>query len=210
MVNPNASELLLERRWPAHYVIEAVEKLASFGHRVALIGSRDERPYVDGLYKRLSDKARARVVNTAGKLGFGELLALLEGAACALTNDTGPMHMAIALGRPTVCLFGPANPEHYGQKSHNIEIFYMPVFCSPCLYEADVPPCDGNNICMQRIKPEPVVAAVLRLLSVSSQLNGTPPAGEVKSPSVANEAANGSPLGVVVRESLRAAETAHE
>lgn len=203
VVNPNASELLLERRWPAGYVIEAVDRLTSLGHQVALIGARDEQSYVEELYRDLSEGGRTRVVNTAGKLSFGELLALLEGAACVLTNDTGPMHMAIALGRPTVCLFGPANPEHYGQQSENIETLYMPVFCSPCLYEADVPPCNGDNICMKRIKPEPVIQAVLHLLGAKSRDCARSVIREVTASSVTNEGRNGTPLGVVVRASLR-------
>ena len=55
----------------------------------------------------------------------------------------------------------------------NVEIFYERVFCSPCLYEADRPPCNGNNICMQRIKPGPVIESVLRLADGDSGLNGS-------------------------------------
>jgi ADP-heptose:LPS heptosyltransferase len=167
-INPNASELLLERRWPSDYMVEAVMRLASSGDQVALTGARDEAPYVQSLFDRLPMMVRQRVVNTAGRFTLGELLALLEGASCVLTNDSGPMHMAFAPGRPTVCLFGPANPEHYGQKSKNVRIFYTGLFCSPCLYEADQPPCQGNNLCMQLIRPEPVVQAVQRLLDGGS------------------------------------------
>jgi hypothetical protein len=106
------------------------------------------------------------------------------------------MHMAIALGRPTVCLFGPANPEHYGQELPNVEIFYEPIFCSPCLYEADQPPCNGNNVCMQRIRPGPVIESVHRLTGGYSRLElvtGRP---------VISEAPDGTPLGLVVRASL--------
>ena len=167
-INPNASDLLLERRWPDDYVIETIGRLVSLGHQIALIGAKNERAYVQSLADRLPSEARSRVANTAGSLTLGELLVLLDGAGCVLTNDSGPMHMAIALGRPTVCLFGPANPEHYGQELPSVAIFYNQVFCSPCLYEADQPPCNGNNICMQRIKPGPVIEAVLRLLEPDS------------------------------------------
>ncbi len=208
VVNPNASELLLERRWPGDYVVEAVTRLASLDHQVALIGARDEAPYVEGLCERLSEETRRQVVNTAGRLTLGELLALLEGAACVLTNDSGPMHMAFALKRPTVCLFGPANPEHYGQELDNVKIFYMPVFCSPCLYEADKPPCQGNNVCMQRIASGPVIQAVIRLLGGRSYDDCAPSSRTVAKAPILGETADGIPLGVVARASLRPADVA--
>jgi ADP-heptose:LPS heptosyltransferase len=200
VINPNASDLLLERRWPTQSVVETISRLVSLGHQVALIGARNELPYVKGLFDHLPSEVRVRVVNTAGALTLGGMLALLDGAACVLTNDSGPMHIAVALERPTVCLFGPANPEHYGHELPNVANFYAPVFCSPCLYEADQPPCNGNNICMQRIKPEPVIQAVLRLLGASSadaQVGVHP-----TDLPIISDAPDGSPLGVVVRASL--------
>lgn len=203
VVNPNASDLLLERRWPASHTIEALEKLAALGHQVALMGAKNELSYVQSLLDGLAANARPRVVNTAGRLTLGELLALLEGAACVLTNDTGPMHMAIALQRPTVCLFGPANPEHYGQKLPQVEIFYARVFCSPCLYEADEPPCNGNNICMQRIQPSAVVEAVERLLHSGAGNRVSPAGGRLNCLPVIADGPEGEPLGVVARASLK-------
>ena len=116
VVNPNASELLLERRWPREFFAETLQRLVYEGYQIALMGVRDERPYVQSLIDdSLPEEIKPRVINTAGRLSLGELLALLEGSACVLTNDTGPMHMSIALQRPTAgVFFGPANPEHYG------------------------------------------------------------------------------------------------
>ena len=201
-INPNASDLLLERRWPASHSIAAIEGLAALGHQVVLMGAKNEQPYVQSLFAALSAQARPRVVNTAGRLTLGQLFALLEGSACVLTNDTGPMHMSIALQRPTVCLFGPANPEHYGQNLPQVEIFYGRVFCSPCLYEADEPPCNGNNICMQRIEPEPVVEAVHRLSSSNSYTKLSQPSGRMTCLPVIIDAPDGAPLGVMNRVSV--------
>ena len=210
VVNPNASDLLLERRWPAEYFVETIERLVARGHQVALIGIASERAYVQDLFGKLSRDAQAHVANLAGLVSLGELLALLDRAACVLTNDTGPMHMAIALDRPTVCLFGPVHPDHYGHKVPNVEIFYTQVFCSPCLHEAARPPCNGNNICMQRIEPTPVIKSILRMIeSTSANDQTTTPAKPVRTRRrttrlpIANDAPDRTPLGVVVRASLR-------
>jgi ADP-heptose:LPS heptosyltransferase len=201
VVNPNASDLLLERRWPVESVIEAIDLLVSSGNQIVLMGAPSEAGFVQSLHEMLPPEVQFRVVNTAGRLSLGELLALLDEADCVLTNDTGPMHMAIALERPTVCLFGPANPEHYGQNLPYVEIFYAQVFCSPCLYEADEPPCHGDNICMQRIAPYAVVEAVKRLMAAQFRGRVMHPAGRVNTLPVLAEAPDGKPLGVVERVS---------
>jgi ADP-heptose:LPS heptosyltransferase len=203
VVNPNASDLLLERRWPIEHAITAVTELVSLGHQVALMGAANERPFVESLHGRLASGIQGRVANTAGLLTLGELVALLDAASCVLTNDTGPMHIAIALCRPTVCLFGPANPEHYGQMLPGVEIFYSQVFCSPCLYEADQPPCNGNNICMQRIDPQAVVKSVRRFMNGGLLPAGTIVEAQPSNFSVLADAPDGTPLGVVVRASLK-------
>ncbi len=203
VVNPNASDLLLERRWPVEHAVEAISRLVFSGNQIALIGGRDEVDFVGSLCERLPAEVRSRVANTAGRLTLGELLALISGAACVLTNDTGPMHMSIALERPTVCLFGPGNPAHYGHDLPFVDIFYEQVFCSPCLYEVDEPPCNGNNVCMQRIKPEAVVEAIQHLART-----GLPRRKRQREPfldiqPVLADTSAGTPLGVAVRASTK-------
>jgi ADP-heptose:LPS heptosyltransferase len=163
-VNPNASDLLLERRWPPGHFKRLLELLVDRGERPVLIGAPSERPYAEEIWHSLSAAARARTFNSAGLLSLGQLFALIDGARCLITNDTGPMHVAFSLRRPTVCLFGPGSPEHYGVDRDDVQILYKGVFCSPCIYETDEPPCAGHNVCMQWITPEEVLDAATRLM----------------------------------------------
>jgi len=206
LVNPNASDLLIERRWPERHVLEALTQLATHGHNVVLLGSPSEAPFVESLHRRLPGSLLNRVFNTAGQLSLGEVFALIDGAACVLTNDTGPMHMAFALRRPTVCLVGPADPIHYGLDHPDIITLYAPVPCSPCIYEIDEPPCHGNNVCMQRLSPELAVKQVLALLAAhtvgSPVLQSRVTGGTIRLPLVW-EADSGQPLGIVIRSSIR-------
>ena len=169
LVNPNASDLLVERRWPTEHMVAALTRLAELGWYLILMGARSDSAFVQGLHNRVPELLRRRVVNTAGLLSLGEVFALIEGASCVLTNDTGPMHMAFALGKPTVCLFGPGDPAHYCIVGPDVVSLYAPVSCSPCVYEVDEPPCSGNNVCMQRLLPELVVDHVLALLNHSGE-----------------------------------------
>jgi len=193
LVNPNASDLLVERRWPAERFCEVLEAMARPGLHWVLVGTGEERAYVEALRERLTPECRDAVLNTAGRLGLHEFIALVQGAAVVLTNDTGPMHLAGALGKPTVCLFGPGSPEHYGIHGDQVEVVRCPVACSPCIYETDAPPCAGNNVCMQLIRPERVVASLKRFLG------DAPNPGAGSHPPVAFLDQEGQVLGLLAR-----------
>jgi ADP-heptose:LPS heptosyltransferase len=165
VINPNASDLMVERRWPAERFAELIDRLLEQHDRpIVLIGAPAERPYVTEVLGR-AQAVNGQVLNLAGRLSLGGLFALLEGAGCVITNDTGPMHMAWALGVPTVCLFGPVDPGQYAWEGAGVEVLYKQLYCSPCVHEVDEPPCQGNNVCMQRIGVDEVAEAVQRLVT---------------------------------------------
>lgn len=199
VVNPNASDLLLERRWPMDKYVQLINELAQRGQQIVLIGAKPEMAYVSEIVAKLPASVRSRVVDTSGKLSLGELFALIKGAAVVVTNDTGPMHFSIALDRPTVCLFGPVSPDHYGVRKPNVETLYHAVYCSPCAHEIDTPPCAGVNVCMQLIEVPEVLAAVQR------QLDGKPAPLRLPIIDVSYAGPHGNALGVIVRSSVETA-----
>ena len=171
VLNPNASDLMIERRWPLENFQELALELKKSANLVT-VGSASERNYVSALES-------VGVLNLAGKLSLGALLVLLKKCDLLVTNDTGPMHFAWALGTPTVSLFGPVDPKHYGMRAGNIRILYKPIYCSPCVHEVDEPPCGGNNVCMQRISVTEALDASLRLLR--GEMSSTPEAARTES-----------------------------
>ena len=199
VVNANASDLLLERRWPIDKYVALIVELTGRGHQIVLVGAKSEAAYVGEIMALLPSSVKERVVDTSGKLSLGELFALIKGAACTVTNDTGPMHFSIALDRPTVCLFGPVSPDHYGVRKSNVETLYHAVYCSPCAHEIDTPPCAGVNVCMQLIEVPEVLAAVQR------QLDGKPALVRLPLLDIAYAAPQGGALGVIVRSSVESA-----
>ena len=161
VINPNASDLRIERRWPAAYFTELIERLLIQLPDVTflLIGSGSERSYVSSIAP-----AHARVKNIAGKTSIEALIALVQNAMLMITNDTGPMHLAFAMNVRTVALFGPCAPEQYGLHSHAV-IIYKNVYCSPCVHEFRIPPCMGNNQCMKQIPVQEVFVAACELMA---------------------------------------------
>jgi ADP-heptose:LPS heptosyltransferase len=107
----------------------------------------------------VSESVRDRTAVAAGTLSLPGALALMTRGALLLTNDSGPLHLAWALGVPTVSLWGPGTPRSYGPLGEGHTVITRDVPCSPCLYFTDRPPCGGVNVCMTSILEEEVIAA---------------------------------------------------
>ncbi len=157
VINPNASAACLERRWPRERFAETAYALLRRipDLRIMLIGTAEERGYVEGLRFAI-DSNHERVLNLAGMLSVGGLLALLKRASCLLTNDSGPMHLAFALGIPTVALFGPVNPQDHVSQANQQKtvIFYQPVSCSPCMQR--IPVASVRDACLALLTATPL------------------------------------------------------
>lgn len=134
VINPNAGELSLERRWPAASFAELAAALADDdGMPVVLVGAPSEAEYVHAIAARAAAGRHGRVIDVAGLLTVGELCAALAGARTVVTNDSGPMHLAAALGTPTIGLFGPETPVMYGPLGERASALWRPPVCSPCI-----------------------------------------------------------------------------
>lgn len=129
------------------------------GARVALTGSEAER----GLCARIAARMREPPLNLAGRTSLAELAALYQDCRLVLGPDSGPLHLAVAVGTPTLHLFGPADPGMYGpwgdEKRHRV--LMSPMECAPCriLDWTDL----ENHPCMAKISVEAVVDAANEL-----------------------------------------------
>lgn len=170
LVNVNASDLLPERRWPERKWVNYLEKSVNYfpNYSFLLIGAPNESENVSTIHNALSPNNRGKVFNVAGKFPLGAFLGLIETSSLMVTNDSGPLHFAVALGKPTVSIWGPGDPEHYGPLHGPHKIIYEPVFCSPCLYHADFPPCEGNNVCVRDIAVATVREATKQIISFTN------------------------------------------
>ena len=118
---------------------------------------------VDSVRQQIGD---ARTVSLAGVPTLPELAAVLGELDVYVTSDTGPMHLAAAMGTPVVALFGPSDPNRYGPRAPHERILRVDLPCSPC-GQVRLPPvrCRGHvPDCMDGITVERVVAQALELL----------------------------------------------
>ncbi len=156
LVNPNASELLPQRRWmPERYVALMRLILERFPDVVILItGAPSEREEAEALRTQVGNDERC--INFAGQLQLGELPVLYSIATLMVTNDSGPGHFSAITELPTFVLFGPETPALYGSLGNSTPI-YAGLACSPCVSAANhrKTPC-SDNVCLQVIEPQQV------------------------------------------------------
>lgn len=164
VMNPNASGQSHERRWPTASYAETARKLLDRhpNTRIVLIGLERDQPLAQSILGQLPVRHSGRIINLAGKLSFSELHALLGTCDGYLGNDSGPLHLALLSGTPSVGLFGPTHPDLVLPSGYfpRSLILYEPHYCSPCLHHAAQLPCGGDNICMQSLSPSAVVNAM--------------------------------------------------
>lgn len=152
LINPNASDLLPQRRWMPDYFKELIKKILSeFPHHyVLLTGSPEEQKQAQELCNTIADK---RCINFAGQIKFSQLIDLYNLSKIMVTNDSGPGHFSAITSLKTFVLFGPETPSLYGSLGNSTPI-YAGLACSPCVSAINhrKTPCQ-NNVCLQVLTP---------------------------------------------------------
>ena len=171
LINPNASDLLPQRRWAQQRFSELIQAVhEQYPHDLILItGSPAEFVYVDKVRSVANVK---NALNFAGQVSFAELPPLYTLADVMVTNDSGPGHFSAVTPLRTVVLFGPETPALYGSVGNSIAITAN-LACSPCVSAANhrKTPCH-DNVCMQAISVEQVLDKVKAQLQSADQAKG--------------------------------------
>jgi lipopolysaccharide heptosyltransferase I len=153
------SALLPGARWPsklwrADRLAELIDRLAAAGAPpCVLLGGPDDRPFADAVLHA----CRAPVVDLVGRTSLRELAATLALAKLVICHDSGPMHIAAALERPIVAIFGPTSPARTGPYCGSAGVVSLPLDCAPC-YRRTCPL--GHHNCMEQLDVDTVLAKV--------------------------------------------------
>jgi heptosyltransferase-2 len=148
------------KRWPASSFAALADRFVEeTGAEVALVGAPDEL----GVSRSVADRMRHNPLMLTGGTDLAQAVALLSLADILVTNDTGPAHIASALGRPTLVIFGPTDPTTTRPFSRSAEVIRRPPDCAPCMLRD----CPIDHRCMTAITPEEVFARAARMMKDS-------------------------------------------
>lgn len=153
------------KRWPAsHWAALADDMIGVHGFKVILTGSESERGIAADIAARM---CRQPIVLT-GETNLDELLAVLARCDLVISGDSGPLHLAVALGRPTVSIYGPTDPAIYGptpRAGQPAVVIRRGLGCSPCYTLRATAECPyGQPSCMIDVTVSEVLGAALTVL----------------------------------------------
>lgn len=147
------------KRWPSAHYAGLASKLAARGLPVVLLGSPKDSAVAAEISALAPD-----VIDLTGKTALDDAIDILAGARISVTNDSGLMHIAAAVGTPVVAVYGSTSPHNTPPLTQKRELPWLELDCSPC-HKRTCPL--GHMNCMNRLDVERVAAAADRLLAAN-------------------------------------------
>ncbi|HSI28575.1 MAG: lipopolysaccharide heptosyltransferase II [Methylophilus sp.] len=146
------------KRWPVEYYAQVANAALSKGWQVWLFGSDKDRPVTT----EIQQHTQQRCVDLAGKTKLGEAIDLMSACHTVISNDSGLMHVAAALDKKLIAIYGSSDPSHTPPMHPQAVVEYLGLSCSPC-FERVCPL--GHLNCLKHIPPD----RVIQHLSLSTQ-----------------------------------------
>jgi lipopolysaccharide heptosyltransferase II len=148
------------KRWPAERFAQLADGLIAHERmRIIIVGSGSEASQIEQMSRHMSQP----VINLTGETDLLQLAALLRRANLLVSNDSGPMHLAAAVGTPVVAIFGPTDPSRVGPYGDGHVVLRKDVDCSRCTRRA----CVRDALCMQAIGVSEVFEAACAVVNRS-------------------------------------------
>ncbi len=146
-----AQGLMATRRWPADRYIELAKHIKNdYGGKIFLVGGPGDREVAQNIALKSPNCADAT------HLSLGQMASLFERCLAVIGNDCGPIHIATAMQKPTISLYGPTDPTQWASPDSHNTILYKKVECSPCFHHGKFPDCDHLS-CLTSIEVSEVM-----------------------------------------------------
>jgi|SRR5579859_752166 len=153
------------KRWPpSHWAALADRLITELGAKVILTGAASDAEMTDAVVARMKQTP----LNFTGKTNVPQLVALLERCDLVISGDSGPLHIAGAVGTSVIAIHGPTDPELSGPVGKEATVLRLGLWCSPCYDASFWAVCRFfNPVCMKMITPADVLAATRERLALS-------------------------------------------
>lgn len=159
---PGAS--LPQKQLNADQALEIINSLAALNYRVVLLGGRD----YFALSQHISQKSNEGLVNLVGQTSLLQTAAAIKQTKLFIGTDSGLLHLACALGMPTISVFGPSNRNKWGPRGEGHIVLSDDVSCSPCThFSYSLPTCRGSYHCMNEFNIEKIKEAIHKRLGTA-------------------------------------------
>lgn len=151
------------KRWPPiHWAALADRLVSECGAQIVLTGAAGDAPLTAAIRRRM----RRPVYDLTGQTSLPELVALLARCDLLVSGDSGPLHMACAVGTPVVGLYGPTDPVISGPLAPDAIVLRREIWCGPCYDASATADCRFHNpVCMKQLLPAAVLEAARRQLA---------------------------------------------
>jgi len=156
---PSAS--CVSRLWSPERYAQVADRLAARHIKVVLVSDKIHH----GIVEKVLDRATSSVIDLSGRFSLSELASFFKRCALLISNDSGPVHIAVAVGTPVISIFGRnqpgLGPKRWGPTGPGDVALFKKTECAPCLAHA----CHKHFKCLEAITVEEVLEAAIRLLS---------------------------------------------
>ena len=136
------------KRWPAHHYASVAKEKIQAGWQVWIFGSESDKSVANDILSGLSEEQESSCRVLAGETNLAQAIDLMSLADAVVTNDSGLMHVAAALSRPLVALYGSTSPDFTPPLSEKVKVIQSKLDCSPC-FKRECP--YGHGDCLQKM-----------------------------------------------------------
>jgi len=148
------------KRWPTEHFSSIANTLINNGHQIWLFGSNKDNEVTQSIKDSLPQQSQEHCNNLAGSTSLIEAIDLMAACNIVVSNDSGLMHIAAAVGCKVVALYGSTSPGYTPPLSDTVEILHTDIDCRPCFKR--VCPVEHMN-CLKELTPELIIDAINRL-----------------------------------------------
>jgi heptosyltransferase-2 len=154
------------KRWPHYHYAALADKLIAQGYQVILFGSAKDNEAGEAIRSALGEQARTFCLNIAGKTSLDQAVRLIAGCRAIVSNDSGLMHVAAALNKPLVALYGPSSPDFTPPLSQQAKVIRL-ITGYQRVRKGDA--AQGYHQSLIDIQPQQVYDTLLPVLSATSE-----------------------------------------
>ena len=139
------------KQWPASHFAGLAARALADGWQVLIAGSGNDRAIADEIISRIEPALRAGCINLCGRTSLSQVIDVLASASAVVSNDSGLMHIAAALQRPLVALYGSTSADFTPPLADRVKLLASDIECRPCFQRT----CPlGHKRCLTELSPE--------------------------------------------------------